>query len=109
MTQPNIAEIAFIELRPDHVGDFDELIARFADGTVHVETLSDNMVWIGFQHDDGRRHRLVVSSKKKLRYIEEDESGPPPRYTAQGVDRRPDLPDYEAIARQHLLTEGEGR
>ena len=104
---PTEAEVAaivagpFIELRPDHQGRFDELVARFADGLVHVETMTDGSVFIGFWNDDGRGHQLWISSKKKLTYNEADASGPPPRFSAAGIDRRPDLP-------QHLIAAGGG-
>lgn len=78
----------WLELRPEPDGSFDELIARFADGLVHVETMSGKGVYIGFYRDDGRAHQLWISSDRKLRYHEASANGPPPRFTAQGVDTK---------------------
>lgn len=79
----------WLELRPDEKGGFDELIARFADGMVFVETMSGKGVYIGFYCDDGRAHQLWISSDKKLRYMEADASGKPPRFSAWGVEQAP--------------------
>lgn len=79
--------LPWLEPRPNRDGSFDEIVARFADGMVHAETMSDKSVYIGFYKDDGRAHQLWISAKGELRYNEADASGEPPRFTAQGVDR----------------------
>ncbi|HEX8413808.1 MAG TPA: hypothetical protein VF637_07975 [Sphingomicrobium sp.] len=78
----------WLEVRPDYKGKFDEIVARFADGIVHVEMMTNKSVYIGFYCDDGRAHQLWISSDKKLFCNEADASGPPPRFTAWGADRR---------------------
>jgi hypothetical protein len=78
--------MAALEFRPRDNGDFDEIVARFADGMVHVETMDDKSCYVGFYWDDGRYCQWWVSSKKKLSYHHEDGQGDPPRFTAQGVD-----------------------
>jgi len=77
-----------LEFRPDHKGEFDEIVARFADGMVCVETMDDNSCYVGFYWDDGRYYQWWISSKKTLRYHHEDGMGDPPRFTAQGIDTR---------------------
>jgi len=79
----------WMEVRPDSDGAFDEMVARFADGMVHVEMMDDNRVYIGFYRDDGRGHQLWISSKKKLRCNEEKANGSPPRFTAWGIEQSP--------------------
>lgn len=74
----------WLELRPDDKGGFDELVARFANGMVHVETMNAKGVYIGIYCDDGKAHQLWISSDKKLRYNEADASGQPPKFTAWG-------------------------
>lgn len=61
-----------LEFRPRENGDFDEIVARFADGSVHVETMSDKGCYVGFYWDDGRYCQWWISSKKKLEYHHED-------------------------------------
>lgn len=67
-------------------GRFDELVARFADGIVHVETMHKGGVYIGFYCDDGRGHQLWISANKgRLTYHTEDASGPAtPSQTERG-------------------------
>lgn len=78
-----------LEFRPRENGEFDEMVARFKDGVVHIETLSKGSCYIGFQWDDGRYCQWYVSSKKKLHYHHESGSVlTPPRFTAQGIDTR---------------------
>jgi len=77
-----------LEFRPDHKGRFDEIVARFADGMVHVETMSNKSCYVGFYWDDGRYCQWWVSSDKKLHYHHEDGTGDPPRFTAQGGEAR---------------------
>ncbi|MET0439145.1 MAG: hypothetical protein ABW043_16795 [Devosia sp.] len=89
-----MSEKKWLELRPRENGDFDELIARFSDGMVHVETMSARGVYIGFYCDDGRAHQLWISSDKKLRYHEAPANGEPPRFTAWGVERTPTPPRH---------------
>lgn len=79
-----------LELRPDSDGNFDEIVARFADGMVHVETLSDKGCYVGFYWDDGRYCQWWIGSKKKLHHSYEEGRTDPPRFTAQGVDRKVD-------------------
>lgn len=76
-----------LEIRPDGDGEFDEIVARFADGMVHVETMSDKGCYVGFYWDDGRYCQWWISSKKRLEYNLSEDIGAAPRFTAQGVDR----------------------
>ena len=76
-----------LEFRPDDRGEFDEIVARFADGMVHVETMSKTGCYVGFYWDDGRYCQWWIRSDKKLRYHHEDGDGEQPRFTAWGVDR----------------------
>lgn len=78
-----------LEFGPDHKGRFDEMVARFADGMVHVETMSKKGCYVGFYWDDGRYCQWWISSDKKLEYYHEDGNGEPPRFTAWGIDRTP--------------------
>ena len=64
--------IAALEIRPDSDGEFDEIVARFADGMVHVETMSDKSCYVGFYWNDGRQLQWYISSKKPLRYHHEE-------------------------------------
>lgn len=75
-----------LEFRPDDSGEFDELVARFADGGVFIETMSDQGVYVDFSWDDGRHCQLwiTVAGKSKLRYYHEDDKGEPPRFDAWG-------------------------
>lgn len=82
-----LAEIKPLEFRPDPDGNFDEIVARFADGMVHVETMNAKGCYVGFYWDDGRYCQWWISSDRKLRYEHGDGLGEPPRFTAQGVDR----------------------
>ena len=77
-----------LEFRPDHEGQFDEIVARFADGMVHVETMSNKSCYVGFYWDDGRYCQWWISADKKLRYSHEDGQHEPPRFTAWGLDRK---------------------
>ena len=76
-----------LEFRPDYKGRFDEIVARFADGMVHVETMSKTGCYVGFYWDDGRWCQWWINSAKKLEYIHDDCVDRPTRFTAQGVDR----------------------
>lgn len=93
-----IPNAAHLEFRPDHKGEFDELVARFADGSLFVEMMNDDAVFIDIQWDDGRYCHWWLSSKKRLKSTFEHGTDDPPRYTAQGVDTKPHLPDYGALA-----------
>lgn len=81
MSAPNA-----LEFRPDYRGDFDELVARFADGGVFIETMSDQGVYVDFSWDDGRHCQLwiTVSGKSRLRYTHEHGMADPPRFDAWG-------------------------
>lgn len=80
----------WLELRPDHKGNFDELVARFEDGMVHAEMMTSGSIYIGLYWDDGRYCQTWISSKKRLKVHSEHGTGKPPRFTAQGVDTRPE-------------------
>jgi hypothetical protein len=95
-------ELDWLELRPDHKGKFDELVARFADGMVHAEMMSGKGLYIGFYMDDGRQCQMWITSDKKLQINTEISKTDPPRYTAQGVDTKPHLPDYGAAGRASI-------
>ena len=73
-----------LEFTPDRKGNFDEICARFADGMVHVETMSSKGCYVGFYWDDGRYCQWWISSDKKLRYHHADGQGDPPLYAANG-------------------------
>lgn len=60
-----------LEFRPDENGEFDEIVARFADGTVHVETMSDKRCYVQFSWNDGRFCQWYISSGKALKYSHE--------------------------------------
>lgn len=90
-----------LEIRPDHEGKFDELVARFADGMVVAEDLGSNGCHVGFYWDDGRYCDWWIGGKKKLRYNHEDGIGDPPRFTAHGVDRDAASDDPQGLGRQH--------
>ena len=60
-----------LEFRPDENGEFDEIVARFADGTVHVETMSDKRCYVQFSWNDGRFCQWYISSGKALKYHHE--------------------------------------
>jgi hypothetical protein len=88
-----------LEIRPDSQGEFDEIVARFADGMVHAEMMSDKSCYVGFYWDDGRYCQWWFGTNRgKLWNNHEDGIGDPPRYTAHGIDTKPWLPDYNAIA-----------
>lgn len=70
----------WLEFRPDHNGDFDEFIARFDGGMVHVETTGAKSVYIGFyQTDIGETLQLWINSGGKLSYQHERSVDPTPR------------------------------
>jgi hypothetical protein len=75
-----------LEFRPDHTGEFDELVARFGDGGVFVETMSDQGVYVDFTWNDGLHCQLwiTVSGRSKLRYYHESDEDNPPRFDAWG-------------------------
>lgn len=75
---------AALEIRPDHKDRFDEIVARFADGGVHIETMSKRGVYIDFLWNDGKHCQLWITSKGKLRYNVEPYEGDPPRFTSWG-------------------------
>lgn len=82
-----------LEFRPSYLGEFDEIVARFADGTVHVETMDKKGCYIGFQWDDGRYCQLWISSDKKLRYRHEDGVAMPRALASDPLlDRQEDSP-----------------
>lgn len=76
-----------LEFRPDIDGEFDEIVARFADGMVHVETMTDKSCYVGFYWDDGRYCQWWISSSKKLSYSHGDGQSDPPRFNAWGVEQ----------------------
>jgi hypothetical protein len=75
-----------LEFRPDSKGEFDELVARFADGGVFIETMSDQGVYVDFSWNDGLHCQLwiTVSGRSKLRYYHENDKSGPPRFDAWG-------------------------
>lgn len=82
-----MSALPWLELRPDHKGKFDELVARFADGMIHAEMLNPKGIYIGIYHDDGRYCQFWINSDKKLECRAEPGVAEPSRFTAQGVDR----------------------
>lgn len=81
-----------LEFRQDDRGEFDEIVARFADGMVHAEMMTDKSCYVGFYWDDGRYCQWWFGARGKLWNNHEEGTGEPPRYTAQGVDTKPHLP-----------------
>ena len=71
MSQNTSSAPSHLEFRPRANGDFDEIIARFGDGTVHVETMSGRSCYVGFYWDDGRFCQWYISSTGKLSYYHE--------------------------------------
>ena len=78
----------WLELRPDSDGEFDELVARFADGMVHAEMMDNKSLYIGIYLDDGRLCQWWIHSKSKLKSSVSPHKSDPPRFTAQGVDTK---------------------
>ena len=60
-----------IEVRPDDKGEFDELVAKNA--TVHLEMMSDRMLWLCVEVGQ-ERIAVWVESKKPLSISTEDQS-----------------------------------
>lgn len=60
-----------LEFRPRANGKFDEIVAHFADGMVHVETMSATGCYVGFYWNDGRYCQWWINSKKTLEYHHE--------------------------------------
>jgi hypothetical protein len=52
------------EFRPDSKGNFDELVARFADGGVFFEDLGENGLFVDIYWNDGRGVRLWAGAKR---------------------------------------------
>jgi hypothetical protein len=96
----NPSRYPHLEIRNDDKGEFDELCVTFADGTVHMETMDTDSCYIGFYWDDGRYCQLWfgIKNRKNLWYNHDHGTSDPPRYTALGVDRKPWMPDYGALA-----------
>lgn len=64
-------KLDWVELRPRESGEFDEIVAHFPDGgMVHVETMSNKSVYIGF-YRGGEQLQFWISSDKKLHYHHE--------------------------------------
>ena len=87
-----------LEFRPDERGDFDEIVARFADGMVHVETMSDQGCYVGFYWDDGRYCQWWIgcTGRGKLTYSHEDGHHTSKHKSGYG--------DSEALRRSLVLT-----
>jgi hypothetical protein len=63
-----------IEFRPDSRGKFDELVARFSDGSVFFEDLGENGLFVDVSWDDGRGVRLWAAAKRGcLEYAHEED------------------------------------
>lgn len=60
-----------LELRPRDNGEFDEIVARFVGGMVHVETMSATSCYVGFYWNDGRILQWYINSARKLTYHHE--------------------------------------
>lgn len=77
-----------LEFRPRENGDFDEIVARFSNGMVHVETMSATGCYVGFYWDDGRVCQWWINSKRKLEYYHEESvaSGPARRPTTEASE-----------------------
>lgn len=96
-----LSNLPHLEFRPDSRGEFDEIVARFADGMVHAEMMDDKSCYVGFYWDDGRYCQWWFGTKKgKLWNDHEDGDNPPPRYTAHEIDTRPDEPSFIATKDQ---------
>jgi hypothetical protein len=79
----------WVEIRPDEDGEFDEIVARFAGGgMVHVETMTDKSVYIGFYR--GREQlQFWISAKKKLHYHHEQSRLPKRKSTRLALAIKP--------------------
>lgn len=66
--EPATAMSQTLEVRNRENGKFDEIVARFANGSVHVETLSGKGCYVGFYWDDGRFCQWWINSDSKLKY-----------------------------------------
>lgn len=84
-----------LEFRPDDKGRFDELVARKPD-MVHVETMTDKAVYIGFYWDDGRYCQLWINADKKLRYSHEAGFASPRDSRSKPLVETPSRLDREA-------------
>jgi hypothetical protein len=63
-----------IEFRPDSRGKFDELVARFSDGSVFFEDLGENGLFVDVSWNDGRGVRLWAAAKRGcLEYAHEED------------------------------------
>lgn len=104
-----------LEFRPDEKGEFDEIVAAFADGSVHVETMSDQGCYVGFYWDDGRYCQwwIGVKGRSKLTYQHDDGHGNPPKFPtgyaraaldASGEDELPTSANVSRLA-EALLNE----
>jgi hypothetical protein len=60
-----------LEFRPRENGEFDEIVARFGDGMVHVETMSGTSCYVGFYWNDGLVCQWYINSARKLTYHHE--------------------------------------
>jgi hypothetical protein len=60
-----------LEFRPRENGEFDEIVARFGDGMVHVETMSGTSCYVGFYWNDGLVCQWYINSARKLTYYHE--------------------------------------
>ena len=52
------------EFHQDSRGKFDELFARFSDGSVFFEDLGENGLFVDLSWDDGRGVRLWAAAKR---------------------------------------------
>lgn len=87
MTEGLVERLTF---RPDSDGEFDEIVANFADGGVHVETMSDQGCYVGFYWDDGRYCQwwITCTGRGKLQYQHDDGHDKPPKFpSGYGNDR----------------------
>ena len=64
MTSPTAKRLEF---HPDEKGQFDELVARFDNGIVHLEMMNDMALYLGFYWDDGSECQVWIDSGKCLR------------------------------------------
>lgn len=75
----------WIEIRPDHKGNFDEIVARNVD-LVHLEMMDDNCLWIRLDkgHDAQvvwigvrGRSKLHITTEDDINDIDQPDSAPP--------------------------------
>ena len=95
--RPAVEAPDWIELRPHEDGSFDEIVARFADGIVHVETMDDSSVYVGFSKPaegptTSGLQLWIRADRKELRYSHSDMGSAPADALARWAEAHPAPP-----------------